>query len=159
MNRRYDTALFRSRIELIRELIPDAFIGVDVIAGARGETEEEWQKGLSFISSLPVTRLHVFPYSERPNTKALNIGYAVSQQEKHQRVAQLMEVSERKHRAFVDAHRGMPAKVLWEAPGHPGARMHGWTENYIRVEAPYDASLVNTVTELTLDDANISTEQ
>lgn len=159
MNRRYDTVLFRSRIELIRKLIPDAFIGVDVIAGARGETEEEWLKGLNFITSLPLTRLHVFPYSERPGTKALNIGHVVSQEEKHRRTAELMRLSERKHAEFIDARRGDRARVLWEAPSHGGRMMHGFTENYIRVEAPFDPELINTVTDVTLSDENISHEQ
>lgn len=159
MNRRYDTVLFRSRIELIRKLIPDAFIGVDVIAGARGETEEEWLKGLNFITSLPLTRLHVFPYSERPGTKALNIGHVVSQEEKHRRTAELMRLSERKHAEFIDARLGDRARVLWEAPSHGGRMMHGFTENYIRVEAPFKPELINTVTDVTLSDENISHEQ
>lgn len=159
MNRRYDTTLFRSRIKLIRKLIPNAFIGVDVIAGARGETKEEWLKGLNFITSLPLTRLHVFPYSERPGTKALNIGHVVSQEEKHRRTAELMRLSERKHAEFIDARLGDRARVLWEASSHGGRMMHGFTENYIRVEAPFKPELINTVTDVTLSDENISHEQ
>lgn len=159
MNRRYDTALFRSRIELIRKLIPDAFIGVDVITGARGETDEEWLKGRDFIESLPVTRLHVFPYSERPGTKALMIGHNVSQEEKHRRTAELMKISELKHREFVLSHKGADARVLWESPSHGGRLMHGFTENYIRVEAPYDPDLINSVTPVLLTDSNISADQ
>ena len=159
MNRRYDTALFRSRIELIRRLIPDAFIGVDVIAGARGETEEEWRRGLEFIESLPVTRLHVFPYSERPGTSALRIGHIVSQEEKHRRVSELMRVSAEKHAAFVSGRTGREARVLWESPSHGGRMMHGFTENYIRVEAPLEPELINTVTGVTLSAQNISAEQ
>ena len=159
MNRRYDTALFRSRIELIRKLIPDAFIGVDVIAGARGETDGEWLKGRDFIESLPVTRLHVFPYSERPGTKALMIGHNVSQEEKHRRTAELMKISEIKHREFVLSHKGADARVLWESPSHGGRLMHGFTENYIRVEAPYDPDLINSVTPVLLTDSNISADQ
>lgn len=159
MNRRYDTGLFRQRIEFIKSLMPHAFIGVDIMAGARGETDEEWQRGLEFVKSLDVTRLHVFPYSERPNTKALNIGHIVSQEDKHRRVAALMEVSDQKHREFVKAHKGTEAKVLWEQPAHPGGTMHGWTENYIRVVAPYNPDLVNTITTVILDESNISPEQ
>ena len=159
MNRRYDTALFRSRIELIRRLIPDAFIGVDVIAGARGETEEEWRRGLEFIESLPVTRLHVVPYSERPGTSALRIGHIVSQEEKHRRVSELMRVSAEKHAAFVSGQTGREARVLWESPSHGGRMMHGFTENYIRVEAPLEPELINTVTGVTLSAQNISAEQ
>lgn len=159
MNRRYDTALFRSRIELIRDVIPDAFIGVDVIAGARGETPEEWQRGRDFIESLPVTRLHVFPYSERPGTKALMIGHSVSQEEKHSRTAELMEISERKHAEFVRSHVGATGKVLWESPSRGGKLMHGFTENYIRVEAPLQPELINFVTPVLLTEENISKNQ
>jgi threonylcarbamoyladenosine tRNA methylthiotransferase MtaB len=159
MNRRYDTALFRSRIELIRDVIPDAFIGVDVIAGARGETPEEWQRGRDFIESLPVTRLHVFPYSERPGTKALMIGHNVSQEEKHRRTAELMEISERKHAEFVRSHVGAAGKVLWESPSRGGKLMHGFTENYIRVEAPLQPELINFVTPVLLTEDNISKNQ
>lgn len=159
MNRRYDTALFRSRVEKIRELIPDAFIGVDVIAGARGETEAEWQKGFDFIRSLPVTRLHVFPYSERPGTRALSLPDPVSQEEKHRRTAALMQWSEQRHLDYVNAHVGTKAKVLWEAPSHGAKVMHGFTENYIRVEAPLQPELINTVTEIILSSDNISSDQ
>ncbi len=159
MNRRYDTDLFRSRIELIKKLMPDAFIGIDIIAGARGETDDEWLKGLEFVDSLPVTRLHVFPYSERPGTKALQLAHAVSQEEKHRRVAELMKISERKHAAFIAEQTGKEAKVLWEAPHHGAKIMHGWTENYIRVEAPYRPELVNMVTTVTLNKDIISDEQ
>lgn len=159
MNRRYDTRLFASRIELIRKLMPDAFIGVDVIAGARGETEEEWQRGLRFIESLPVTRLHVFPYSERPGTKALQIGHVVDQHTKHLRAARLAEVSDAKLADFISRQVGKTARVLWEHPTHGGDTMHGFTENYVRVEAPFRPELVNTVTTLTLTPDNISTQQ
>lgn len=157
MNRRYDTALFESRIRRIRELMPDAFIGVDVIAGARGETPAEWERGFQFISSLPITRLHVFPYSERPGTAALQLGDSVSQEEKHRRTSMLMALSERLHAGFIaSATDGRKARVLWEAP-RPGARtMHGFTENYIRVEAPLDPALINTVTEVSLTPETIS---
>lgn len=159
MNRRYDTALFRSRIDLIRELIPDAFIGVDVIAGARGEDDMEWQRGYDFIESLPVTRLHVFPYSERPGTKALNIAHQVPQEVKHQRTAMLMELSGRKHSDFIKSHIGDEAEVLWESPTHGGGMMHGFTGNYIRVEMPLQPELINSVTRLTLSESNISENQ
>lgn len=159
MNRRYDTRLFASRIEMIRKLMPDAFIGVDVIAGARGETEEEWQRGLAFIESLPVTRLHVFPYSERPGTKALQIGYVVDQHTKHLRAARLAEVSDAKLANFLKSQEGRNARVLWEHPTHGGDMMHGFTENYVRVEAPLRPELINTVTEITLTPDNISNQQ
>lgn len=149
MNRRYRTDLFRSRIEMVKKLIPAAFIGVDVIAGARGETPEEWRCGVEFIESLPITRLHVFPYSERPGTRALGIDYIVSQEAKHRRVARLQEISDRKLSEFMRQQIGKTARVLWEQPSM-GDRMHGFTENYIRVSAPLDESLVNTVTTVRL---------
>lgn len=145
MNRRYDTSLFASRIEAIRDLMPDAFIGVDIIAGARGETAEEWERSLSFAESLDVTRYHVFPYSERPGTKALQLGDPVPQQEKHHRVAILTRLSDRKMEMMMRKSEGSTRPVLWEQPSAEGF-MHGLTDNYIRVEAPLDISLINSVT-------------
>ena len=145
MNRRYNTDLFSDRIHKIKELIPDAFIGIDIIAGARGENDEEWEKSLSFVKGLPVDKLHVFPYSERPGTKALNIGYVVSQEDKHKRVAQLTKLSDEKLHKFMADRIGREYDVLWEQPTHGNDRMHGFTPNYIRVVAPYDEKLVNTI--------------
>ena len=144
MNRRYDTALFRSRIETVRELIPDAFIGVDIIAGARGETPEEWERSLEFAESLDVTRYHVFPYSERPGTKALLLGDVVSQEEKHRRVGLLTALSDRKMEAFMKKAEDSVRPVLWEQPSGDD-RMHGLTDNYIRVEAPLRPALINEI--------------
>lgn len=149
MHRHYDTSLFRSRIEMIRHEIPHAFIGVDVIAGARGETEEEWQRSREFIDSLDITQLHVFPYSERPNTRALNIGHVVSQEEKHRRVHQLVSISERKYDAFVNAAVGSIRPVLWEQP-QKDAPMHGFTDNYLRVETAYNPELINKISNVRL---------
>lgn len=149
MNRRYDTRLFRSRMDCIRELIPDAFIGVDIIAGARGEDYSEWEKSLLFAQSLPVTRYHVFPYSERPGTKALALDSPVSQEEKHRRVGILTQVSDEKTLSFMDAMAGTERKVLWEHSVR-GSMMHGLTDNYIRVEAPFMESLVNRVSAVRL---------
>lgn len=151
MNRRYDTALFASRIEHIRKMIPDAFIGVDVIAGARGETEEEWNKSREFISSLPVTKLHVFPYSERPGTAALLLGDSVPQCERHHRVRILTELSDSKFENFLSSHIGFDAEVLWEHPARGGDTMHGFTRNYIRVIAPLRKELVNTMSRVRLE--------
>lgn len=145
MHRHYDTALFADKIRMIKEKIPHAFIGVDVIAGARGETSEEWQKSFNFIKELDITQLHVFPYSERPNTKALNIGHVVSQTEKHCRVEQLMKLSDEKYNRFVAANIGQIRPVLWEQPAK-GMPMHGFTDNYLRIETKYDEKLINTIT-------------
>lgn len=151
MNRRYRTDLFLSRIKKIKELMPDAFIGVDIIAGARGETEEEWEKSVAFVESLPVSRLHVFPYSERPGTRALDIAGVVPQEEKHRRVARLTEISDRKLTEFMSSQKGKRVRVLWEQPAG-GDFMHGFTENYLRVEAPMRPELINKVTEGILGD-------
>ena len=144
MHRHYDTALFRHKIERIRQLIPHAFIGVDIIAGARGETEEEFIRSRDFVESLPITRLHIFPYSERPGTKALEIGHVVSQQEKHRRVNELLHVSERKMEAFARQFLGTVRPVLLER-GRPGEPMSGFTDNYLKVSVDAPHHLDNTI--------------
>ncbi len=150
MNRHYDTSLFESRITMIKDMIPDAFIGVDVIAGARGETREEWEKGIAFIESLPITRLHVFPYSKRPGTAALLLGDSVPPSERHRRVNTLTAISDRKFEAFYNEHIGSEAEVLWEHPVRGGEEMHGFTRNYIRVTAPCRPELINTLSRVRL---------
>jgi MiaB-like protein len=144
MHRHYDTALFRHKIERIRQLIPHAFIGVDLIAGARGETEEEFIRSRDFVESLPITRLHIFPYSERPGTKALEIGHVVSQQDKHRRVNELLHVSERKMEAFARQFLGTVRPVLLER-GRPGEPMSGFTDNYLKVSVDAPHNLDNTI--------------
>lgn len=144
MHRHYDTDLFRHKIERIRQLIPHAFIGVDLIAGARGETEEEFIRSRDFVESLPITRLHIFPYSERPGTKALEIGHVVSQQDKHRRVNELLHVSERKMEAFARQFLGTVRPVLLER-GRPGEPMSGFTDNYLKVSVDAPHNLDNTI--------------
>lgn len=144
MHRHYDTALFRHKIERIRRLIPHAFIGVDLIAGARGETEEEFVRSRDFVESLPITRLHIFPYSERPGTKALEIGHVVSQQDKHRRVNEMLHVSERKMEAFARQFLGTVRPVLLER-GRPGEPMSGFTDNYLKVSVDAPHNLDNTI--------------
>lgn len=151
MNRRYDTALFAERIALIKELMPEAFIGIDIMTGARGETPQLWEKSLAFAESLPVSRMHIFPYSERPGTAALRLGGPVSQEEKHRRSAQLAKVSERKMLAFMQANLQSERPVLWEQP-HGRERMTGLTDNYLRVSAPLQPELINTITTARLAD-------
>lgn len=148
MARRYDTALFADRIAAIKELMPDAFIGVDVIAGARGETEREWEASRRFIEELPVTRLHVFPYSERPGTSALRLSDAVDQATKHRRVEVLTQLSARKLNEFIQGSLGQVRPVLWETEGH--GVMSGLTDNYLRVEMPGAEALHNTITNVKL---------
>lgn len=135
MHRRYDKALFAHKINLIKEMIPDAFIGVDVMVGCRGETPELFEECYDFIKSLDVTQLHVFPYSERPGTSALNIPYTVDSVEKKRRSQLLLELSEQKTNAFYASYIGQCRDVLLEKASR-GKIMHGFTDNYIRVELP-----------------------
>lgn len=147
MNRRYRTSLFSDRISLIRELIPDAFIGVDIIAGARGETPEEWENSYDFAKSLSVSRYHVFPYSERPGTKALAIDYQVSQEEKHRRVSMLTKLSDEKLRDFSSRFIDTSRPVLWEHPdSSEEGFMFGHTDNYLRVRAKASPGDYNSIT-------------
>lgn len=135
MHRRYSRDVFAHKIRLIKQLMPDAFIGVDVMVGCRGETPECFEDSYQFISSLPVTQLHVFPYSERPGTAALHINYIVPDKDKKNRVHHLLKLSDEKTLAFYAAHIGQEADVLFEKAAH-GKAMHGFTDNYIRVELP-----------------------
>ena len=153
MRRRYDTALFRHKIEKIKSIMPDAFIGVDVIVGTRGETDEYFTEAKEFIESLDITQLHVFSYSERPGTQALKIDYVVDPKVKHSRSQILLDISDKKLHAFYEAHKGKSAKVLFEHTSKEGM-MHGFTENYIKVEIPYDESLVNVTRLIKLGDWN-----
>ena len=135
MHRRYDKALFRRKVELIKRLMPDAFIGVDVMVGCRGEEPELFDECYDFLKSLDVTQLHVFPYSERPGTLALKIPYIVSDAEKKRRSKMLLDLSEEKRLAFYESHIGTVTEVLFEKSTR-GRAMHGFTRNYIRVELP-----------------------
>ena len=133
MHRRYDTQLFAHKIRLIKEKMPKAFIGVDVMVGSRGERPEYFEDCYNFLNSLPITQLHVFPYSERPGTAALSIPYVVDDREKKHRAHKLLKLSDEKTRAFYAAHIGQEANVLFEKAAR-GKAMHGFTDNYIRVE-------------------------
>jgi threonylcarbamoyladenosine tRNA methylthiotransferase MtaB len=135
MHRRYDKALFAHKIRLIKEKMPHAFIGVDVMVGMRGETPECFEECYDFLNELDVTQLHVFPYSERPGTAALRIPYIVSSQEKKNRSKRLLELSDEKTHAFYERFIGHDAEVLFEKAPR-GKAMHGFTKNYIRVELP-----------------------
>ena len=132
MHRRYDTALFEQKMQRIRQLMPDAFIGVDVIVGMRGETDELFHEALDFMDRLPVSQYHVFSYSERPGTKALNIPHSVRPEEKHCRSQQVLKVSESHTRAFYNNYIGSIRPVLLESDKKKGT-MGGFTDNYIRV--------------------------
>lgn len=132
MRRHYDTSLFRHRMERIRNAMPHAFIGVDLIVGARGETDELFAQSRDFVDSLDISRLHVFPYSERPGTRALELGGVVSQQEKHRRTNEMLAISERKLAEFSSRFAGTVRPVLAEHP-RKGKPMMGFTDNYLRV--------------------------
>ena len=153
MRRRYDTALFAHKIQKIKEVMPHAFIGVDVIVGTRGETEEYFNQAYEFLKGLDVTQLHVFSYSERPGTQALKIDHVVSPEEKHRRSQLLLALSDEKTRAFYASHIGQEAVALMEK-SKPGTPMHGFTDNYVRVELPYDLSLDNQLIHVRLGDFN-----
>lgn len=135
MHRRYDSALFAHKIKLIKDTMPDAFIGVDVMVGTRGEKTELFEETYDFLKSLDVTQLHVFPYSERPGTAALKIPYIVPDQDKKRRSKRLLDLSDEKTEAFYRQHIGKEAEVLFEKAAS-GKAMHGFTKNYIRVELP-----------------------
>ena len=139
MHRHYDRQLFADKIRRIKEVMPDAFIGVDVMVGCRGETPECFEETYELLSELDVTQLHVFPYSERPGTSALSIPYVVNDADKRERSQRLLELSDRKTQAFYERYIGTDAEVLFEKAPR-GKAMHGFTKNYIRVElSPLEA--------------------
>lgn len=149
MHRHYDCSLFADKIRRIKLAMPDAFIGVDVMVGCRGETPECFEETFEFLSGLDVTQLHVFPYSERPGTAALKIPYIVDDKTKKERSRRLLELSDAKTQAFYERFIGTEAEVLFEKAPR-GKAMHGFTRNYVRVELPpakareeYDNMLIN----------------
>lgn len=153
MHRRYDTALFAQKIAKVREVMPDAFIGVDVIVGARGESEELFAEAYEFIKGLDISQLHVFSYSERPGTQALKIEGAVPSPEKHRRSRLLIALSEEKRLAFYRRHVGKEAVVLFEK-NRAGMPMGGFTDNYIRVESVPCEEYVNRLVRVRLGELN-----
>lgn len=150
MKRRYTRELFAERVQHIRKVMPHAFIGVDCMVGVRGETEAYWEDYLAFIKGLDVSQLHVFTYSERANTKMLEMDlYVVPKKERQRRSKILHEVSEEKTQAFYAQHAGRKAVVLWEAKKE-GDQMSGFTDNYIKVYRSYDRAKINTFEEIML---------
>ena len=150
MGRRYTRELFAERVQHIKAVMPHAFIGVDCMVGVRGETEEYWEDYLAFVKGLDVSQLHVFTYSERANTRMLEMDlYVVPKKERQRRSKILHEVSEEKTRAFYAQHAGRKAVVLWESKKE-GEQMSGFTENYIKVYGPYDKAKINTFEEILL---------
>ena len=172
MHRRYDTALYRAKLERIKSVMPDACIAADVMAGFNGETEEEFRKVLSFIDSLPISYLHVFTYSDRPGTAALKLGEKIPIPVRHEHTARLLELSEKKHKTFIDSQLGKTRPVLWESTQHlspskleevPEGRgrisfMLGWTDNYIRLSRPYSPTLAGSIEEVEIRPENIVRE-
>jgi len=149
MKRRYTTEFFAQKIATIKKIMPAAFIGVDVIVGVKGETNELFEKAKAFIESLDFSQLHVFSYSERAGTKMLEIEHTVSNTERKRRSDVLHELSDKKTKLFYEKQSGKTTQVLWESR-HNGEKMVGFTNNYIRVETPYDKTLVNTIRAVTL---------
>ena len=155
VGRRYDTALFASRIDYIRQAMerpgePKVFFGIDVIVGLPGETEELFQETYHFLKDrIKPAFLHVFPYSKRPGTRAAVMPDQVQDSVKTERVARLEALSDNLHAAFVAANKGLPERVLWESSVKDGM-MFGYTGNYIRVEKPYDPALVNTLEDIVI---------
>ena len=150
MGRRYTRELFAERVRHIKEVMPHAFIGVDCMVGVRGETEAYWEDYLAFIKQLDVSQLHVFTYSERANTKMLEMDlYVVPKSERQRRSKILHEVSEEKTKDFYAQHAGRKSVVLWESKKE-GDQMAGFTDNYIKVYRPYEKAKVNTFEEILL---------
>ena len=154
MHRRYDTKFFREKIEEVKKFIPDAFIGVDVIVGMRGETDELFAKARSLMESLPVSQFHVFSYSERPGTKALDIPGKVTPQEKHERSRQIQTLSDEKLHTYYNMYIGQTRPVLLEHSRNANV-LHGFTDNYIRVEVHTEGlAMDNTVVPVRLGEWN-----
>jgi threonylcarbamoyladenosine tRNA methylthiotransferase MtaB len=153
MKRRYNIEFFAEKINTIKRIMPDAFIGIDVIVGVRGETDEFFGQAIAFIDSLDFSQLHVFSYSERTGTKMLEIEQIVPVLERKRRSDVLHELSEAKTRTFYELQWGKTAQVLWESRKN-GEKMVGFTNNYIRAERSYDSLLVNTIQKVNLGNWN-----
>ncbi len=158
MHRHYDTALFRHKMLKIREVMPDAFIGVDLIVGARGESEERFEESRTFVESLPISRLHVFPYSERPGTRALEIAGAVTPADKRKRDHIMLRLSDQKQHDFARQFLGTVRSVLLEHAEDDGL-MSGFTDNYLRVRVPASVDAANTIVRVRLDTLNPDTAE
>lgn len=142
MKRRYLSGLYHDRVEKIKELMPDCCIGVDVIVGFPGETDEHFLETYDFLNKLPISYLHVFTYSERPGTEAAEFEGVVPKEVRKKRNKMLRILSEKKRMAFYRTQLGKTHRVIWESDNKNG-KMHGFTENYVKVETDFDESLVN----------------
>jgi threonylcarbamoyladenosine tRNA methylthiotransferase MtaB len=146
MRRRYKRELYADRVSLIKTLMPHCCIGVDVIVGFPGETEEDFKESFDFLHSLDISYLHVFTYSERDNTHALTIKPVVPMQVRHERNKSLRNLSYMKMQYFTEQHRGQTRKVLFEGHENKGM-MEGYTDNYIKITTPYRSEWVNEIVE------------
>ena len=155
MRRRYTAERYRERIAKIRELMPDSFLGVDVITGFPGEGEEEFMETYRLLEEVGASFLHIFPFSERPGTPAVDMPNKVQSRISTERVSRLEELSARLNRAFTERFIGTEREVLFESTNHDGV-MYGYTDNYLRVYAPFDEKYVNIICRVRLDsiDAN-----
>ena len=153
MKRKYNRELFAQKVDIIKKLMPHAFIGVDVIVGVRGETDELFEQSCEFIDSLDISQLHVFTYSERAGTKMLEIEHNVDLKERKRRSDVLHALSDKKTNAFYESQRGKTYSVLWESR-HNGENMVGFSTNYVKAERPFEKSVVNTVETVILGDWN-----
>ena len=144
MRRKYDTALYTNRIEKIKSLNPDCCIGVDVIVGYPGETDEEFMKTYNYLKDLPVSYLHVFTYSERANTTAKKLEGSIPMNVRKDRSKMLRILSEKKKRAFYESQVGKSGNVIWEGDNHDGF-LNGFTENYIKVKKKFSEEAINTI--------------
>lgn len=149
MKRRYNRELFRQRIETIRKYMPDAFIGVDVIAGFPGETQDEFLDTFNFLERIKPSFLHIFPYSKRINTPAAEFEHQVKDSDKTDRVNRLTELSDKLHLEFAEVNKGRVEQVLFEST-QKGGKMFGYTRNYIRVERPYKREMIGEIVEVTI---------
>lgn len=154
MHRRYTIADYAAKIDLIRSKMPDACIAADIMAGFNGETETEFAQVCRYVESLPISYLHVFTYSERPNTAALRLGEKIPVAVRREHSRELHRISDEKRKSFIDSQIGLIRPVLWESTCHSGF-MQGWTDNYIRAQRPFESSAVNTVSSIKLDTNNI----
>jgi threonylcarbamoyladenosine tRNA methylthiotransferase MtaB len=155
MRRRYTAERYRERIAKIRELMPDSFLGVDVIVGFPGEGEEEFMETYNLLEEVGASFLHIFPFSERPGTPAVDMPGKVQSRISTERVSRLEELSAKLNRAFAERFIGTEREVLFESTNHDGV-MYGYTDNYLRVSAPFNEHAVNNICRVHLDsiDAN-----
>ena len=155
MRRRYTAERYRERIAKIRELMPDSFLGVDVIVGFPGEGEEEFMETYRLLEEVGASFLHIFPFSERPGTPAVDMPNKVQARISTERVSRLEELSAKLNRAFTERFIGTEREVLFESTNHDGL-MYGYTDNYLRVSIPFNEAAVNNICCVRLDsiDAN-----